>query len=169
MGTIGKDFKYKTIKGFLNKEELNLLNRYCEIKHRINIDSFDFVQNNNGDTYYYADPLMESLLLKKLSIMEKETNKKLLPTYSFWRMYTKFADLKKHSDRPACEISVTVNIGIDGTQWPIFIEGEPIDLSEGDAVIYLGQDLKHWREEFAGDWYAQCFLHYVDKGREGGE
>ena len=95
--------------------------------------------------------------------MEKETNKKLLPTYSFWRMYTKFADLKKHSDRPACEISVTVNIGSDGTQWPIFIEGEPIDLSEGDAVIYLGQDLKHWREEFEGDWYAQCFLHYVDK------
>ena len=42
--------------------------------------------------------------------MEKETNKKLLPTYAFWRTYTKFAVLEKHTDRPSCEISVTVNI-----------------------------------------------------------
>jgi len=28
------------------------------------------------------------------------------------------------------------------------MEGTPVDLSEGDAVIYLGCELEHWREEF---------------------
>jgi len=161
MGTI-KDFKYKLIKGFLTIEEIKLLNTYCKIKQRINFNSFDFKQNDNGDTFYYGDPTMESLMINKLSLMEKETGFKLNPTYAFWRMYTMFADLKKHKDRPSCEISVTVMIGSDGTKWPIFIEGNEMELQPGDAVIYLGCELEHWREEFKGDWHSQVFLHYVD-------
>ena len=162
MGTI-KDFKYKLIKNFLTKEEINLLKDYCRIKHRTNINSFDFHQNDNGDTYFYGDPVMESLMINKIKIMEKETGLELYPTYAFWRMYTMFADLKKHKDRPACEISVTVMIGSDETKWPIFMDGNQIELEPGDAVIYLGCELEHWREEFKGDWHAQCFLHYINK------
>jgi hypothetical protein len=73
-----------------------------------------------------------------------------------------FADLKKHTERPSCEISVTVMIGSDGTKWPIFIEDNEVVLQPGDAVIYLGCELEHWREEFKGDWHSQVFLHYVD-------
>lgn len=162
MGTI-RDFKYKIIKNFLTQEEIKLLTDYCRIKHRININSFDFVQSDNGDTFFYGDPLMESLMVNKLKLMEKETGLELLPTYAFWRMYTANADLKKHKDRESCEISVTVMIGSDGTPWPIFINGEEINMNTGDAAIYLGCELEHWREEFKGDWHAQTFLHYVDK------
>ena len=28
-------------------------------------------------------------------------------------------------------------------------------------MIYLGCTARHWREEYKGDWYTQCFLHYV--------
>ena len=142
MGNIGKDFKYKKINNFLSKEEIDLLSKYTDIKHVTNVSSFDNQQKN---------------------IMEKETGKKLLPTYAFWRMYTKFSDLKKHKDRPSCEISVTVNINNDGTPWPIYIEGEAVELKSGEAVIYMGCELEHWREEFLGDWHAQTFLHYVDE------
>ena len=162
MGTI-KDFKYKLIKNFLSKEEIKLLLDYCRIKHRVNFDSFDFQQNNNGDTFFYGDPLMESLMVNKIDIMQKETGLELLPTYAFWRMYTMFADLKKHKDRPSCEISATVMIGSDKTKWPIYMEGKEINLEPGDAAIYLGCEIEHWREEFKGDWHAQTFLHYVDK------
>jgi len=158
-----KEFKYKVINNFLTQEEIKLLNTYCRIKHRLNFDSFDFHQNDNGDTFFYGDPLMESLMISKISLMEKETGLKLNPTYAFWRMYTMFADLKKHKDRESCEISVTVMIGSDGTKWPIFMEGNKIELEPGDAVIYLGCELEHWREEFKGDWHSQVFLHYVDK------
>jgi hypothetical protein len=78
-------------------------------------------------------------------------------------MYTLNADLKKHKDRPACEISVTVMVGSDGTKWPIFMDDTEINMEPGDAAIYLGCDIEHWREEFKGDWHAQTFLHYVDK------
>jgi hypothetical protein len=161
MGTI-KDFKYKLIKNFLSKEEVKLLTDYCRIKHRINFDSFD-LSNCNSDTYFYGDPLMESLMINKLNIMQKETGIELLCTYAFWRMYTLNADLKKHKDRPSCEISVTVMINSDGTPWPIYMDGAEINMQPGDAAIYLGCDVEHWREEFKGDWHAQTFLHYVDK------
>ena len=158
-----KNFKYKLIKNFLTQEEIKLLTDYCRIKHRVNFDSFDTNQNVNGDTYFYADPLMESLMINKLNIMEKETGLELLCTYTMWRMYTINADLKKHKDRPSCEISVTVMINSDGTPWPIYMGGTEINMEPGDAAIYLGCEIEHWREEFQGDWHAQTFLHYVDK------
>ena len=42
-----KDFKYKLIKNFLTTEEIKLLVDYCRIKHRLNFESFDFVQNSH--------------------------------------------------------------------------------------------------------------------------
>ena len=78
-------------------------------------------------------------------------------------MYTQFADLMKHKDRESCEISVTIQIGSDGSDWPIFIDGKPISLEQGDAAIYLGVELEHYRNELEGKWHAQTFLHYVDK------
>ena len=158
-----KNIKYKVIKNFLTKEEVNLLVHYCRIKHRTNFNSFDCCQNDNGDTYFYGDPLMESLMLNKKKLMQEETGLELLPTYAFWRMYTLHADLKKHKDRPSCEVSVTVMIGSDGTKWPIYMDGTELNLEPGDAAIYLGCEVEHWREEFTGDWQAQTFLHYVDK------
>lgn len=162
MGTI-RNFKYKLIKNFLSKEEILLLNDYCRIKHRINCDEFDFAQSDNADTGFYGDAAMESLMVNKRERMEKETGLELLPTYTYWRMYTVNAELKKHKDRPSCEISVTVMIGSDKTKWPIFIEDNPIELDPGDAVAYLGCELSHWRNPFEGDWHTQAFLHYVDK------
>jgi len=164
-----KNIRYKIIKNFLTIQEIKLLTDYCRIKHRINFDNFDFTYNNNGDTFFYADPLMESLMLNKMELMQKETGLELLPTYAFWRMYTKNAALDKHKDRAACEISVTVMIGSDGTPWPIYMDGVGIDLNPGDAAVYLGCEVEHWREEFTGDWQAQTFLHYVDKNGQNRE
>tara|TARA_R110000803_G_scaffold55172_1_gene112006 strand:- start:297 stop:854 length:558 start_codon:yes stop_codon:yes gene_type:complete len=163
LDTIRKEFKYKKIKSFLSKDEIDLLTNYCKIQHSVNQNNFDVTQSINQDTYLNNDATMTSLLIKKLPLMEQYTNKKLFPTYTFWRMYSYGADLAKHKDRPACEISVTVNINNDGTPWPIYMEGESVDLAPGDGVIYLGCELEHWREQFKGDWCAQVFMHYVDQ------
>ena len=48
MGIIGKDFDYKLVKKFLTKEEVKLLNKYCEIRHRTNVLFFDPVNNDNS-------------------------------------------------------------------------------------------------------------------------
>ena len=91
--------------------------------------------------------------------MEKITGLELLPTYSYSRFYTYLANLIKHKDRESCEISVTVQVGSSGEPWPIFVDGNKHILENGDAVVYLGCELEHYREDFQ----IQCYLHWVDK------
>ena len=63
------------------------------------------------NTYsHYADFVMETLLVKMLPIMAKETGLDLIPTYSYARLY-KNGDELRHKDRPSCEISTTLNLG----------------------------------------------------------
>ena len=106
----------------------------------------------------YADNVMETLLMKVLPLMQKETKLELIPTYAYTRVYEKGSKLKKHKDRPSCEISSTLHLG--GNQWDIFIENKKINLNIGDMLIYSGCDLEHWREPFEGDLCSQVFLHY---------
>ena len=162
MGILKKDYKYKLVKNFLTKEEIAIGNRYLLLRHKKNTSNFDFQQSINLDSVFYSDSFTEVMLVNKLNKMEQETGLKLIPTYSFSRVYSYNADLKKHKDRPSCEVSVTVMWGSDGVSWPIIMDGTKCEMEPGDAVIYLGCELEHWRENFEGDWHAQSFLHYID-------
>jgi hypothetical protein len=75
--------------------------------------------------------------------------------------------LEKHKDRPACEISVTIQLGRSHNYtWPIYMGDQRYDLAEGDGVIYLGCDVEHWRNKCDGplDYYSgQVFCHFVRK------
>tara|TARA_R100000988_G_C3966988_1_gene149359 strand:+ start:435 stop:1001 length:567 start_codon:yes stop_codon:yes gene_type:complete len=163
MKTLKKDFKYKKIENFLTEDERNLLVNYTLLKHKNNFKDFEIhTFSKMKDTSFYADPAMESLMLIKKARMEKETNLKLEPTYSYWRLYTNNADLRPHKDRPSCEVSVTVMLGSSGEEWPIYMDGKRVDLKAGEAAVYLGCELEHKRDNFQGDWHSQVFLHYVD-------
>jgi predicted 2-oxoglutarate/Fe(II)-dependent dioxygenase YbiX len=106
--------------------------------------------------------------LDKLSLLVEEP---LLPTYSYSRVYGNGEELKKHIDRPACEISVSVILNKDH-DWPIYIEDwdnnpQEIELEIGDALIFLGVHNEHWREKFEGNNYTAFFLHYVRENSYG--
>lgn len=164
MGTIRKDFRYKVVKNLLSKEEVSLAHDYCRIRNRLNVNQFEGGLSNHQDTSIYGDPFTESLMLNKKKIMEENTGLELLPTYSYWRMYTYGSCLNPHKDRNSCEISVTISIGSSSEKpWPIYIGEKAINLNHGDGVIYLGIEDEHSRKELETDYHAQCFLHYVDK------
>lgn len=115
----------------------------------------------------YADAMSETLLLEVQPVMERATGLKLLPCYSFLRIYGPGAVLPKHTDRPSCEISASMALGFRAPSlWPICVHADgqdkSIGLAPGDMLIYRGADVPHWREPFQGDWWAQVFLHYVD-------
>ena len=105
--------------------------------------------------------------------MEKKIKEKITPTYSYARVYEKGAILKRHKDRPSCEISTTLNLG--GDPWPIYLEpsgeegkkGIKVNLKPGDMLIYKGCDLEHWREQFKGKDCVQVFLHYNLSSKKG--
>ena len=190
-----KDKKYQVIKNAVSYDLANFILNYFLLKR----DAVDFMYKNNihsqspilgtwtdpqiPNTYScYADFVMETLMMKVLPVMQKETGLKLVPTYSYARAYKKGDELRRHKDRPSCEISTTIYLG--GDPWPIFIDGtgadnvideykktiKPnapagtrVDLEIGDMLVYRGMELEHWREEFQGDNCAQVFLHYNDQ------
>jgi len=152
---------YKLIKNFFVKKELSVLEKYCYNKLDLNKDYK--LDGQSFSPAWYDDSLMNAFLNTKLTLVEKKSNLKLFPTYAYWRYYVFGARLKKHIDRPACEISVTACIK-KYDDWPIVIEGTSFKLEEGDAVLYAGCDQKHWRPGiYKGEGMAQVFLHYVDK------
>jgi hypothetical protein len=112
----------------------------------------------------YGDVAIETLQAKLTSVMEKHTKLKLVPTYSYFRIYQNKSELKKHIDRPSCEISSTLNLG--GDPWPIYVENKKnkikIDLNPSDFLIYRGMELPHWREPFKGYKCVQIFMHWND-------
>ena len=115
------------------------------------------------NTYsHYSDVAMETLLVDMMPTMEKNTGLKLYPNYSYGRIY-KYGDiLAKHTDRPSCEISTTLNLG--GDKWPIFLKSKTkthkVNLAQGDMLVYKGVLLEHWRDPFEGKHHAQVYLHY---------
>jgi len=188
-----KKNKYQVIRGAVSKEVAEIGYNYLQISAEA-----DYWMLQNGVTHTgnqlvgnfkdrqvpnsyakYADRFMETLLVKTIPTMEKKTGLKLIPTYSYCRLYRKGNILKRHKDRPSCEISTTLNLG--GDPWPIFIDptgsnnvideyknihkpnapkGNKVDLKPGDMLIYSGCELEHWREPFEGKLCGQVFLHY---------
>ena len=185
-------FKYHVIKNALSFELANFIFNYFLLKR----DAVEFMYKHNiiydngmfgtwtdqqvPNTYsHYSDMVMETLLIKTIDVMQKKTGLNLVPTYSYTRLYRKGNILKRHKDRPSCEISTTLHLG--GDNWDIFLDptgsdnvideyknihkpnapkGIKISLKPGDMLIYSGCELEHWREPFQGNLCGQVFLHY---------
>jgi len=116
----------------------------------------------------YGDPAFDGLLEYLRPRIEHSCGYRLLPTYSYFRLYKRGDVLKRHRDRAACEFSVSLNLGQKPFEpWPLYIEGSGggygARLGPGDALLYRGIDLFHWREAYPGEVLAQVFLHYVDR------
>jgi hypothetical protein len=121
-------------------------------------------QAPNSCSLYNFLPFVK-LLVKKTTQVTDLLGEEVLPTYAYARIYKKESILERHRDRPACEISLTLNLAKD-VDWPIFFQRPDnsetsIELSPGDAVLYLGCQADHWRNKFEGSEHIQLFLHYV--------
>ena len=101
--------KYQIIKGAVSYELANFIFNYFLLKR----DAVDFMYQHNihaqspilgtwtdqqiPNTYScYADFVMETLMMKVLPKMQKETGLELLPTYSYARVYKKGDELHRH-------------------------------------------------------------------------
>jgi hypothetical protein len=188
-----KKNKYQVLRNAISKDLAAFCYKYLQISAEA-----DHWMLNNGVTHAgnklvgnfndpqvpnsyakYADRVMETLLVDTIKVMQKKTGLRLVPTYSYCRLYRTGNILKRHKDRPSCEISTTLNLG--GDPWPILIDptgsdnvideyknihkpgapkGVEVNLKPGDMLIYSGCELEHWREPFQGKLCGQVFLHY---------
>ena len=100
--------------------------------------------------------------------VEQAVGCSVLPSFAYARIYLNQAQLVRHFDRPACEISATLCVAIDAkSPWPIYaeVDGEVLDtqLNPGDMMVYMGREHPHWRDAFEGNFCLQVILCYVVK------
>jgi hypothetical protein len=111
--------------------------------------------------------MFDTVLERLWPTVESIAGEELLPTYAFSRLYVNGNTLEKHTDRPACEVSVTIQLGRSHHYaWPIYVGNDRYDLAEGDGVLYYGCAAEHWRNVCDGPpgyYSGQLFLHYVRK------
>lgn len=110
--------------------------------------------------------------------------RELLPTYAYFRAYQQGDVCRVHSDRQACEHSVSLTIAYgDGLPWALSVStertveprpvvaddfgGEPVGsiaMAPGDGVLYQGTHHRHGRlDPNPNSWSAHLFLHWVEK------
>lgn len=201
-----KKNKYVIIKKCIPEELAIYLYNYLAMKAQVlktyektkTVSPFEEVHGTYKDPQVlgafsiYGDCAFDTLLLKCQNIMEKHTGTKLLPNYSYARLYRRGDVLKRHKDRFSCEFSTTLNLG--GGVWPIYInpnekegklvgkkrglhqiqdydeskaKGVKIILKPGDMLIYRGDLLEHWREPLENEDCGQVFLHYTSSKSKG--
>ena len=171
--------------GFLVLKDLydpqELFHPVPEIRGQLNyrsnkLDDFEHIEQEEqvqGSLARYWHPQYRKIHSDIRLIIEKEIGRKLYNTYYYDRFYFPGQELKKHTDRAACEISISVHIStnIKG-YWPIFIKtpyvfaksqehtnvkklistGDTmgINLNPGDGVLYKGCERPHWRDKMPG-------------------
>ena len=183
------------IEGYIDRNMANLLYHHVQLEAQrlayFEDNSIEVDQDIHGtftdhqapgDFSKYGDPIFDALLSLGTEKMSELTGLDLIPTYSYHRLYTQGTELKRHKDRPSCEISTTLCIGYDNSNvdatkypdwdWPMFVgpksgekgtDGMPIHMKPGDMLIYRGDIVEHWREPLWGLNHAQVFLHYNEK------
>ena len=171
--------KYTVVKGVLSNDLLAFCQQYCSFQER-RYPKSNFDNPDNKAHWEYADPFMETLLVKLLPTFEQHTELELIPAYSYHRIYKSGDAMAPHKDRAPCEITCSIHLGHDykgmpdNYEWYLWIENKerndiPVPLNAGDAVIYRGMEVYHKREVFAvphAAWHLQVFLSYVEKGGE---
>lgn len=107
----------------------------------------------------------------------------LLPSYCFFRIYQAGDICRVHSDRDACQHSLSLTLAYaDDKPWEFNVGKSPIETAQpfaesfdpepyatvvmkpGDAVLYQGPRYRHGRiQPNPNRWSAHMFLHWVAK------
>jgi hypothetical protein len=118
------------------------------------------------------------------SIVAERLQADLLPSFSFFRLYFDGDICRVHSDRPACEVSVSLALAYsDDRPWGLSIASTPspdgaavsddfgdehyrtFTPNPGDGVLYEGSRYRHGRPTpNPNRWSAHVFLHWVSRG-----
>ncbi len=156
---------YKILQNFFEKEKcLEMTNKLDELLQRGIYRKPDPLCTLSPAFYgIFNDELVE--IQKNI---ETAMGEELYPCYSYARIYQEGDSLPPHTDRPSCEISLTLTLNYQKNIWPFWIvdQGQvlKIELDVGDVLLYRGTEVMHFRHPMQGqDFQYQAFFHYVKK------
>lgn len=147
---------YMIIRNFIEKDIA------CEISNRFKLE----ISLSKSNNFINHNPIYGiELLVNKNKEVSDIFGEKLLPRCCSLENYSNQYKLEKHKDKFEREISLIINLWSDKS-WDFYVETlkketELVNLECGDAIIYLGNKIKHWREPYQGESYIQLSLEYV--------
>lgn len=162
--------EYVYLNNVISKDITSFLSKYVTLRAQTGVMCQD--EQCPLSLASYGDPAFDTLLADLCPMFSSVAGEPLLPTYTYHRLYKKGDVLVPHTDRPSCEISATCTIAVDDIASinPLYVnkykpkdiyDGKPIQIGVGDAILYKGNTLWHWRNTYENDWFIQVFFHYV--------
>jgi hypothetical protein len=159
------------------QQDLNLMGSRAFVRTN------DLLTKPSIEVYSLEYPPMATFLWGLTPRVAQVAGCELMPSYAYFRIYQQGDVCRVHSDRPACEhsLSLTVELG-ENIPWPLSFEkrhleqpvatieqdfGEEafssIAMNAGDGVMYRGVNHRHGRlDPNPNSWSAHMFLHWVD-------
>jgi hypothetical protein len=112
-------------------------------------------------------------------VVSKIAGEPVKPSFAFLTSYRPGAILHPHKDRAQCHYSLSILLDhtpepADVSPWPIFVqppgasEATPVRIALGDALMYFGEEVLHYRDALpVGQSSTLWFFFYVPIDFEG--
>jgi hypothetical protein len=122
----------------------------------------------------HNEPLARFFHRRLAGLVSEVAGEPVRPSYVFFASYRAGAEVPPHRDRAQC--AFTVSLLVDHTPepcgpspWPLWLDADPADpagravaLGLGDGLLFLGIELRHWREALPdGHASTSLLFHYV--------
>jgi hypothetical protein len=119
---------------------------------------------------WYNEPVAQFFHTQLSAVVGRIAGEPVKPTYAYASAYRGGAALRAHMDRKQCEytLSLLVDRSSDVAHgpWPLWFHGPngkaSVTLESGDAVLFRGCELPHWRDAAPSDQNQTMLLfHFV--------
>ncbi|MGW8392448.1 hypothetical protein [Pseudoduganella sp. HUAS MS19] len=158
---------FATVSGLLGARQLDSLRDYLRgiVRRQASIGDAQ-CERRYG---VHNEPLLRFFHHQLANVVTRLAGERVIPSYCYFAGYRDGAALACHTDREQCEftISFLVEHGPESSpSWPIWLklpaETVAVHQAPGDALIFRGRELPHWRMPLGpGQWSYSLLLHYV--------
>jgi hypothetical protein len=147
-----------------------LRNYYRELEKTGLIRKDPLIENRNS---MHNEPTTRFIHHQLQYLVDRIIPESVKPSYTFLSIYNQGAILNRHTDREQCAWNISLVLDMEpelhkDKAWPIFLDVKgkvhEIRLGMGDAIIYPGRKVPHWRTQLTDQQkITVCFLHYVSE------
>ena len=167
---------YAPVRGLIHPYQLSALRRYYRALVRRR--QLKLGDGQCGSRYVaHNEPIARYFHHELAGAVAALLDKPVKPSYCYFVGYQAGAALEKHVDREQCEYTLALCLDFSPephreTPWPLKLELSSGTLSVyqalGDALLYRGRALAHWRPTLGGECTSTSLLfHYVDRDFHG--
>jgi len=165
--------RYVVLRDLLDPLALRALRSYFRALRREGLFELDTDQVVGMRDGLYCDLVGRHLQHQLVGLINRVVPDPIKPSYSWVVRYRPSAVLRRHRDRQQCRWNLSLCLDDDppadrAHAWPLYFDAggraQAVLLAGGDAVLYSGTEVPHWRNALPeGRYVTMGLFHYVDR------